>query len=700
MLSITVIVIIVAAVSGLVNVKTEESQLLNTMILGADQLSKGITSATWHAMLDDHREAAYQVMQTIALKQGIDRIRMFNRAGQMMFSTNAEDQVAQPPANVDQSGSVRIQRGRDGTRRLEMLTPIYNEPACSQAACHAHPSGVKVLGVLDLTLNLETIDREVSGMKFRVLLVTGVEITLISLFIIYFTRRFLVRPIAKLIEGTKAISEMDLDKPIDVMDSSEELDELARSFEVMRDRLRTALGEINQFTQNLETKVEERTQQLKAAQKKLLHNDRLASLGQLSASVAHEINNPISGVLNLSMLMQRMLKDDGVPPARLAEFRKYLAQVTTETARVGRIVSDLLAFSRRSKPQRAPADLNRIAKTTLSLVQHKMKLNNVELSSSLAEELPAAQCDASQIQQVVLNLLLNAAEATQSKSERCVAVETAARDGSVVLIGFRQRRRHPSRKSRQDIRSVLHHQIRGQGSRPRPGRLLRHHPGARRRHRGQEPGWRGHHVHRDPAGRTGVVAGRAAPAGASPEGMNYLYVGATTDIQSEADREALTSVRRCLARWFAAPIREVELPSADFAFDARRGQYSSIAVLEMLSAACPPDAAKLLAVTGRDLFIPVLTFVYGQAQLGGRIGVVSLARLRQEFYGLPHEPRSSAATAPKGSAARSRPPFRAGALCRADLLHVAFHRCPADRCEECRVLRALFGAPAAANPGS
>ncbi len=91
MLSITVIVIIVAAVSGLVNVKTEEQQLLKTMILGADQLSKGITSATWHAMLDDNREAAYQVMQTIALKQGIDRIRMYNSAGQVMFSTNSED---------------------------------------------------------------------------------------------------------------------------------------------------------------------------------------------------------------------------------------------------------------------------------------------------------------------------------------------------------------------------------------------------------------------------------------------------------------------------------------------------------------------------------------------------------------------------------------------------------------------------------
>src|SRR5215468_9135934 len=119
MLSITVIVIIVAAVSGLVNVKTEEQQLLYTMIQGADQLSKGITSATWHAMLDDHREVAYQVMQTIALKQGIDSIRMINRGGQVMFSTNPEDRqsTVEPPQenpHLDVPSRVRIMRGRDG----------------------------------------------------------------------------------------------------------------------------------------------------------------------------------------------------------------------------------------------------------------------------------------------------------------------------------------------------------------------------------------------------------------------------------------------------------------------------------------------------------------------------------------------------------------------------------------------------------
>src|SRR5581483_1561470 len=117
MFSITVIVIIVAAVSGLVNIKTEETQLLNTIILGADQLSKGISSATWHAMLEDHREDAYQVMQTIAEKQGIDRIRIFNRLGQVMFSTSSEDRRGPSIPPLDLSSHVSIFVAADHHRR-------------------------------------------------------------------------------------------------------------------------------------------------------------------------------------------------------------------------------------------------------------------------------------------------------------------------------------------------------------------------------------------------------------------------------------------------------------------------------------------------------------------------------------------------------------------------------------------------------
>jgi two-component system NtrC family sensor kinase len=294
---------------------------------------------------------------------------------------------------------------------------------------------MKILGVLDLSLNLEPVDREIADVKLRVALVTGIQILLIAVFIYFFTRHFLTVPIRQLIEGTQAVSAMELDKPVKVTGSSEELGELSRSFNTMRERLRAAMVELNEFTQSLESKVEQRTAQLKAAHQKLMQTDRLASLGQLSASVAHEINNPISGVLNLGMLMQRILKDDGIPRERIPEFRKYLAQLVNETARVGRIVSDLLAFSRRSKPQRAPADLNRIVRSTVSLVSHRLKLSNVEAELDLREDLPPVFCDSSQMQQVVLNLLMNGAEATQGRGAGRVSVRTrlAAGGGGVEL---------------------------------------------------------------------------------------------------------------------------------------------------------------------------------------------------------------------------------------------------------------------------
>ncbi|RPI26458.1 MAG: HAMP domain-containing protein [Acidobacteria bacterium] len=446
--SLTIIVVIVVGMSSYINVKTQEKQLLDSIILGADQLSRGITSATWYSMLDDRREAAYQVMEKIAEKQGINRIRIFNREGRVMFSTNPAESNRQygkefdacslchstlpPKVNVEVPSRARIFRGADGTRKLAMVTPIYNEPACSRAECHAHPPEMKVLGVLDVDLDLDQIDSELTGIKIRGVGFTLTAIVAIGLFIVFFTKRFVDVPIRRLIEGTRAVSQMQLDHPIEIH-SSEELSALAQSFNVMRERLKEAMTELNELNQGLETKVRERTDQLQVAHRKLIQADRLASLGQLAASVAHEINNPISGVLNLSMLMQRILKDTGIPAERLPEFRKYLSQVAAETSRAGRIVADLLAFSRRSKPAASEADLNRVVDTTLSLVDHKLRLINIEIEKHLAEGLPSIVCDAPQIQQVVINLVLNAAESMSGKPKGKVIIRTARTADGVLL---------------------------------------------------------------------------------------------------------------------------------------------------------------------------------------------------------------------------------------------------------------------------
>jgi two-component system NtrC family sensor kinase len=448
-LSLTVLIVGISGVTGYLDLRAQKDRLVEAMVLGSDQLSRSITSATWHAMLDDHREAAYEIMRVIAHKQGVDRIRMFNREGKLMFSTDSREQPdsAQLHSEVCSSchhttpartrpadaSRVRFATSPDGVGTLNTITPIYNEPACSNAVCHAHPANIKVLGVLDVALRLDPVRQQARTMTIQTIVSTSVVVLIGAAFVILFTRRFVATPIRELVEGTKAVSAMDLDSPIEIDHRSQELDELVDSFNRMRERLKTAVAEQSEMAQTLESKVAERTAQLRAAHQKLQHADRLASLGQLSASVAHEINNPISGVLNLSMLLERLMAGGAFPPGREAEFRKYLSQISTETARVGRIVSDLLAFSRRSKPQRSPADLNKLVRMTVGLVGHKLKLSDAEPVLDLQADLPMVECDPSQMQQVVLNLVLNAAEAMQHRGGGKVTITTKLlADGETV----------------------------------------------------------------------------------------------------------------------------------------------------------------------------------------------------------------------------------------------------------------------------
>ncbi|SRR5579871_5889262 len=449
-LSLTILIVGISVVSGYLNLHTQKKQLLETMILGVDQLSRSITGATWHAMLDDDRKAAYEIMRMIADKQGVDRIRMFNREGKLVFSTDAREQPGltsmsdqvcaschgQGPTRnrAPEDSRVRYTTSPNGVKTMSMVTPIYNEPSCSNAACHAHRASTKVLGVVDVALRLDPVQKQASMITLQTVLWTVFEVGIGAAFVILFTRRFVASPIQELIQGTKDVSAMELDRKIEITRRSQELDELVDSFNKMRERLKLAVNELNEMQQTLESKVGERTRQLQTAQKKLVQADRLSSLGQLAASVAHEINNPVSGVLNLSMLLERLMATGVYPPGREAEFRKYLGLISAETARVGRIVSDLLSFSRRSKPQHAPADLNKLVRTTVALADHKLKLMGAEVVLDLQESLPLLECDSGQIQQVILNLILNGGEAIKPRGTGKLTIRTRQANADEVEL--------------------------------------------------------------------------------------------------------------------------------------------------------------------------------------------------------------------------------------------------------------------------
>ena len=218
-LSLTVLIVAISGVSGYLNLRTQKKQLVDTMILGADQLSRSITGATWHAMLDDDRKAAYEIMRVIADKQGIDRIRMFNREGRLQFSTDSREQPGvtslsnEVCATCHTQGQVRKLRAEDprvryatspdGVKTINMVAPIYNEPSCSNASCHAHKASTKVLGVVDVALRLDPVQKQTRAMTLQTTVLTVLEVAIGAAFVILFTRRFVATPIQQLIEGTK-----------------------------------------------------------------------------------------------------------------------------------------------------------------------------------------------------------------------------------------------------------------------------------------------------------------------------------------------------------------------------------------------------------------------------------------------------------------------------------------------------------------
>ena len=209
---------------------------------------------------------------------------------------------------------------------------------------------------------------------------------------------------------------------------------ISKFIEVSRD-ITERKREEEEITRRLEQMVEDRTRQLEETYAKLLHQDKMASLGKLSASVVHEINNPIAGILNLIMLIKRIIDEGPVRQNDLDKFSRYLNLMDTETRRVSRIVSNLLAFSRQSKIELKYVDLNRLIEKTLFLNSNLLKISSVKVEKRLDPGFPEFIGSEDQLQQVFMNLISNAAEAIEATGEGTLSIETehSIKEGKVII---------------------------------------------------------------------------------------------------------------------------------------------------------------------------------------------------------------------------------------------------------------------------
>jgi two-component system NtrC family sensor kinase len=221
--------------------------------------------------------------------------------------------------------------------------------------------------------------------------------------ILFFITSSIIHPLKNMVLAANQIARGELNQKVGI-DFQDEIGQLAQSFNQMTENLKKANEKLIQWGKTLEKRVEKRTKELQEMQDSLIQSEKMASLGKMSAGIAHEINNPLTSILiNTHLLLEKTEKNH--------LFHEYLSLIADETTRCTDIVKGLLEFSRQEPPQKAFTDINEIIKRTLQLLEHQAAFQNINVIRKLDEHLPQIKVDKDKVKQVFWNLMINAAEA-------------------------------------------------------------------------------------------------------------------------------------------------------------------------------------------------------------------------------------------------------------------------------------------------
>lgn len=439
------------ALLGYLNVRLHRQHLEQNTLLVAERISDVIRHGTTEYMLRNDREGLYHSIQTMAAEPGIEKIRIFDQEGRITYTTNASEQSSvvdktaeacyachaqsQPLARLKRPDRFRIYRNAAGTRVLGIITPIENQPSCSNASCHAHPAEQQILGVLDTNISLAKADVQLAESSQRMIVYTGCALLLIAVLSWFFVWEVVGRPVKALTRGTERLTAGDLGYQIEVR-SGDEIGELARSFNGMSRQLQAEHNENVAWTRTLEQRVEQKTRELKRAHEHALHTEKMASIGKMAAVLAHEINNPLSGILTYAKLLRKWISHDDGGQARRQDIYESLDLIASESRRCGDLVKNLLTFSRTTPMNLQPTNLNQVIEQSMRLIQHQLDLAAIQVQPALDVDLPPVICDGAQIEQVLLALMMNALDAMPQGGNLWVTTK-CDREVGVVRITVR-----------------------------------------------------------------------------------------------------------------------------------------------------------------------------------------------------------------------------------------------------------------------
>jgi two-component system NtrC family sensor kinase len=432
---ITVLAVFLFVSFGIIFKSINEEYMKRVIRQSGNNVGLLVEGALYQSMLENDKMALQNMLNIINKMPGIDDVNMYNEENILMYSSFSNDTVKHNNPNcldchsnidvlfsrdeksiriVDVNSECKMNQKKGNCRHLLIRSPIFNEPSCYQSGCHAHQANEKVLGYFIIKIPLEELD---TGLEKSYILATLTTLLLLT-FIILFARIKVKKPLHAIIKASAAVASGDMSTRLAITPSQlDDMRMVSSAFNNMLDKLHAATQELQNWSQQLEYKVQKKTEELGKAQNELIQIERIASLGKLSLSVAHEINNPLSGILIYTKLVLKQLQNKSRDSTCDEAILRYLRLIETETKRCGDIVKSLLDFSRKDHQDFEPRHLHEVLQETYDLMSHTIMIADICFAKRFTATSDLVNCCRNQIKQSCVAILVNSYEAISESGE-------------------------------------------------------------------------------------------------------------------------------------------------------------------------------------------------------------------------------------------------------------------------------------------
>lgn len=441
-----------------INLKTVRKLMIDYATSNAEEVADVINQSAYDSMLKNDKTSLYHMIGRIAKSDHIEHIRLIDKKGKVVFSNisgeigsvigkHADECImchnsespgvdSENPTIGSESQGIststmnrsRIITTRSGKEALGFTKAIYNQSACFTASCHFHDKNDTVLGLLDISVSLEMLRKKSHEYRLVFVMLTCLLLLMFGMLVIILTHYFVDIPVRRLVRHSALVALGDLETRVPVT-SKDELGELSEAVNDMTESLGKADKELKGWADSLENKVEERSRELMFMEEQLRRSEKLASLGTLAAGVAHEINNPLTGILLYASILN---SDKRLDPALLPD----VVRVISETQRCAGIVRNLLEFSRESLPEKEVIALDEILDEVVTFFHKQPDFKNIVIRKNYGSDLPPISVDPNQIRQVFMNLVINAGQALHHGGNLEISTYCST-NGKHVCAGFK-----------------------------------------------------------------------------------------------------------------------------------------------------------------------------------------------------------------------------------------------------------------------